>query len=593
MRRFWKEHDVDNKINLKFNRFGQPCGLKTCKLTNFIGTLVKGKEMSLAAQNWSKVPKLEKEKLWDSIQAFLNIDESYKRWVLRSASKKWKDFKVVLKRKYYKADLSRARNILNGCDNRIPIGQWEWLVKHWRTEKAKEKSERNKATRASQPEGCNGTHTAGSRSFAVVLDQMEMVEGREIGRAELYVVTHTKNNGYPVNQQSEVKMDEIKKRIREDPSLIGEEARDGDLYSSIFPKGKKGRPSGLGLLVGGVALERLAQVEAELHVAKQENMELRHVVHTLVANQTSMMAKSERMAEQYNELKSLIIASRGSVEMGGIPEKELPNKEPSKDLETMNDEEQATSLSYTTKASEAMAAPRLLQGNGYSKLVKASQLESKTTESALPSLAPVPKPKKTKTTKHKKPGIFQTPLQNGPKDGLEDTIKCGMEVSLTSPNSASVVAMGTIQKTDRKAKAIDGQPLADCVEVLINVVLKETTELPRAQGKINKLGNAQARCIPWPRKNIMQIDRTTVLHSKVSSVCSQVSFNNSENVDPNKTTTGTQVTNHETGCSTSEGAVSNTLKRKKVSKTTRMKKATQAISATTGNNILRNSGRET
>ena len=86
--------------------------------------------------------------------------------------------------------------------------------------------------------------------------------------------------------------DEIKKRIREDPSLIGEEARDGDLYSSIFPKEKKGRPSGLGLLVGGVASERLAEVEAELHAAKEENMELRHVVHTLVVNQTSIMAKS-------------------------------------------------------------------------------------------------------------------------------------------------------------------------------------------------------------------------------------------------------------------------------------------------------------
>ncbi|XP_037408272.1 uncharacterized protein LOC119270370 [Triticum dicoccoides] len=167
----------------------------------------------------------------------------------------------------------------------------------------------------------------------------------------------------------------------------------------------------------------------------------------------------------------------------------------------MNDEEQATSLSYTTKASEAMAAPR------HPDKVKATQLESRITESALPSLAPVPKLKKTKTTKHKKPGIFQTPLQKGPK--------------------------------------------------------------------------------------IMQTDRTTVLHSKVSSVCSQMSFNNSENVDPNKTTTGTQVTNHQTGCSTLEGAVRNTLKRKKVSETTRMKKGTQAISATTGNNILRNSGRET
>ncbi|XP_037408271.1 uncharacterized protein LOC119270369 [Triticum dicoccoides] len=148
----------------------------------------------------------------------------------------------------------------------------------------------------------------------------------------------------------------------------------------------------------------------------------------------------------------------------------------------MNDEEQATSLSYTTKASEAMAAPR------HPDKVKATQLESRITESALPSLAPVPKLKKTKTTKYKKPGIFQTPLQKGPKDELKDTIKCGMEVSLTSPNSASVVAMGTIQKTDRKAKAIDGQPLADCVEVLVNIVLKETTELPRAQGKINMLG---------------------------------------------------------------------------------------------------------
>ncbi|KAI5004161.1 hypothetical protein ZWY2020_031404 [Hordeum vulgare] len=376
------------------------------------------------------------------------------------------------------------------------------------------------------------------------------------------------------------RLDDIKKRIRADPSLIGEEARDGDLYSPIFPKEKKGRPSGLGLLVGGVASERLAQVEAELHAAKQENVELRHVVHTLVANQTSIMAKSERMEEQYNELKSLIIASRGSVEMGGIPEKELPNKDPSKDLETMNAEEHATSLSYATKASEAMAAPKHLDK------VKANQLESKKTKSTLPSLVHVPKLMKTKKTQHKKPVIFQTPIQKGPKDGLEDIIKCGMEVSLTSPNSTSVVAMGTIQKTDRKAKATDGQPLADCVEVLVNIVLKETTELPRAQGKTNKLGNAQARCIPWPRKNIMQTDDTTLLHSKVSSVCSQMSVNNSENVDPNKITTGTQVTKHQTDCRTLEGVVRNTLKRKKVFETTKMKKGIQAICPTTENNIL-------
>ena len=68
MESLWKDSDANNKINLKFNHFGQPCGLKTCKLTSFIGTLVKGKEISLAANNWSRVPKSDKEKLWLTIQ---------------------------------------------------------------------------------------------------------------------------------------------------------------------------------------------------------------------------------------------------------------------------------------------------------------------------------------------------------------------------------------------------------------------------------------------------------------------------------------------------------------------------------------------
>lgn len=71
---------------------------------------------------------------------FFDIDESYKPWVLKSASKKWKDFKVVLKRKYFDPNLSRRQNISNGCGKRIPAPQWEWLVNHW-TSNAGQKSE--------------------------------------------------------------------------------------------------------------------------------------------------------------------------------------------------------------------------------------------------------------------------------------------------------------------------------------------------------------------------------------------------------------------------------------------------------------------
>lgn len=68
MKTMWKEYDPNSKIQLKFNRYGQPCGLKTCKLTSFIGYLVRGKEIPLANRNWSKVDKPLKEKLWKTVQ---------------------------------------------------------------------------------------------------------------------------------------------------------------------------------------------------------------------------------------------------------------------------------------------------------------------------------------------------------------------------------------------------------------------------------------------------------------------------------------------------------------------------------------------
>jgi hypothetical protein len=81
-------------------------------------------------------------------------------------------------------------------------------------------------------------------------------------------------------------------------------------------------------------------------------------------------------------------------------------------------------------------------------------------------------------------------------------MKKGMEVGLTSPNSAQLVPYGTVQNVDANSKCLDGKPLSDFVEVLVNIILRESTLLPRAQGRIIKLGNAAAQCIPWPRQNV-------------------------------------------------------------------------------------------
>jgi hypothetical protein len=56
---------------------------------------------------------------------------------MKSAGKKWRDFKNSLKKKYFKDNLSVEENIATGCGARIPRDEWEWLVKYWSEERTK------------------------------------------------------------------------------------------------------------------------------------------------------------------------------------------------------------------------------------------------------------------------------------------------------------------------------------------------------------------------------------------------------------------------------------------------------------------------
>ena len=75
-------------------------------------------------------------------------------------------------------------------------------------------------------------------------------------------------------------------------------------------------------------------------------------------------------------------------------------------------------------------------------------------------------------------------------------VKRGMEVAIRSPNSMCVAAMGTVQNADDNN---------DYVEVLINLVVRKTTRIPGAKGKVKDLANAQSKCIFWPRINVRNV----------------------------------------------------------------------------------------
>ncbi|KAK1605765.1 hypothetical protein QYE76_029438 [Lolium multiflorum] len=80
---FWKHVNPNCKIDVEFNDNGQPCGPNTSHFSNFIGSLVKGKEISMAATSWSKVPRSEKMHLWETVKAFFNVEERHRLDVAR------------------------------------------------------------------------------------------------------------------------------------------------------------------------------------------------------------------------------------------------------------------------------------------------------------------------------------------------------------------------------------------------------------------------------------------------------------------------------------------------------------------------------
>ncbi|CAN6374147.1 unnamed protein product, partial [Urochloa humidicola] len=323
----------------------------------------------------------------------------------------------------------------------------------------------------------------------------ELKEGRQVGRAELYVVSHTKKNGDPVDKYSGDNIKEIRRKLDADPSLIGEDARDGDVFSGLFPKERSGRWRGLGLLVGGRASTELAEVKAELQDSRNENRRLWSVIKALEKNQSVLQ-------EEQTELKAMFLASQGRESGGSIHKTVEEPKEPLEDMVGTDIQEKEASISSRgnkrSKFKTEFAEKKIMTTQQVS---KKSQLAQQRDETPL-SCQQKGKVIGSDGNQHKKPRKFQTPLQKG---GLA-LLTRGLEVGLISPQSTSMVAFATVQAVDSKSKATDGQPLDDCVEVLINTVFSKTTLLPQSQGNLSKLASAIGRCVRWPRKNVEPLD---------------------------------------------------------------------------------------
>ncbi|KAG5524801.1 hypothetical protein RHGRI_031458 [Rhododendron griersonianum] len=109
---------------------GQPISNNSI-LSHFLGTIARnGKYAPLHYKSWPKMPRVYKDDMFALVLQKFDFYAGHKRWILRSLSKKWRNWKATMKRDNFDSDLPIEEQIHSPPD-RVQADQWKELIKYW------------------------------------------------------------------------------------------------------------------------------------------------------------------------------------------------------------------------------------------------------------------------------------------------------------------------------------------------------------------------------------------------------------------------------------------------------------------------------
>nr|CAD1818042.1 unnamed protein product [Ananas comosus var. bracteatus] len=173
----------------------------------------------------------------------LPMDNNVNAWILKSVSRKWKDYKCELKAKYMIEDYTEQQ-IVNVVPKKIVPQQWVDLVHYWFRKKLYSRIGRTSRAKHTTP------HTTGSMSFARKRQEFEEKNQREPGRIEFFAVTHKSKDGSYINTEASNfvsdAMVEVNASITSGSSASATEL-ENDAFIRMKGKDRYGRVRGYGI----------------------------------------------------------------------------------------------------------------------------------------------------------------------------------------------------------------------------------------------------------------------------------------------------------------------------------------------------------
>ncbi|KAM0844119.1 hypothetical protein ACQ4PT_057267 [Festuca glaucescens] len=294
-------------IKLDCNKLQQPIGPGSKEFPAVVTTLIRTKQFPVNLPDWRHVPVEHKEKLLDDLSAIYVMDEWLKAHSLLTAAKKWRAFKCDLKTKAFKSDdplkTWTMDELLARGDIRVDPEQWKWLVKYWLSEEGQESSNHGKQSRSKVVT----PHTTGSKSFARAGHEWGKELGRDLSRHELFMKTHTRKNGDPLDKAIP-KMNALAEAAIVHPELLEKPIEKGDLFSHVFGREPRGYVRGVGL---GPTPASLGIDGHHTCTSTRIQMARRHSQNMEDQN-TLLMNALEQVFEELGELKEIVKAGQGN-----------------------------------------------------------------------------------------------------------------------------------------------------------------------------------------------------------------------------------------------------------------------------------------
>ncbi|XP_076960721.1 uncharacterized protein LOC143637163 isoform X2 [Bidens hawaiensis] len=315
-----KVFNTVGRIKIVTNDLGQPIGPEAPLLTSFLGLTTRdGNLAPLTFPTWSKVPEENKEKMWQKVLTKFDVDPCCRNWVLMSLGTKWRNFKALLKSTRYDTHETDEERLAD-CDKRVLPDQWSFLVSHWSSEQWQHISAKNKANRAKQ----KFIHTSGKKSFARIREEekAKRPDGKEPSKAELFILTRTRKNGQPLNEETAAVISQLREsETNKEQTPVNKNKPEDEVLNRVIGVNRRGSVGLLGLNATSSrawsetptraqALRMVSEKNAEVVEMKEKLASMEETCSQMAAQMSammSMMADMHKDSNKHNESEPISI----------------------------------------------------------------------------------------------------------------------------------------------------------------------------------------------------------------------------------------------------------------------------------------------